>query len=194
MTRQFLATKGTAVSPSPLINIERTFKGMPAILMEEGKEVGHITDVVVHPIEGFVMGFVLITNDGKEQVLVANDCSINLTLGALMVMPGAWDDQQQIRTTLARGVRACESLLGIEVVTRNGKSLGRVIEVYATESELRTIYRVASYRLRFLVRGGTYLPGDLPIAWLERGARLIVPADTMERESFSTIDEVLKFV
>ena len=72
MTRQFLATKGTAVSPSPLINIERTFKGMPAILMEEGKEVGHITDVVVHPIEGFVMGFVLITNDGKEQVLVAN--------------------------------------------------------------------------------------------------------------------------
>lgn len=177
-----------------VLNLVREIKGMPVVMLQRGWRLGLIVDAIVHPTEGYVMGFVLITTEGQEQVLRASDCFVYRDSNVVVVTPDAWEEMLDTQTPLVSGVRVCEQLLDIEVVTNNGKSLGRIVEVYATEDELRTIYRVASYRLRFFVRGGVFLPGDLPLAWLEKGARLIVPADAMEHDSFSTLDDALRFV
>ncbi|MFN7931432.1 MAG: hypothetical protein U0Y68_26590 [Blastocatellia bacterium] len=60
--------------------------------------------------------------------------------------PDAWEDMQHTQSILAGGVRVSKQLLNLEVITNHGKSLGRVVDVYATEVELRTIYRVTTKR------------------------------------------------
>lgn len=195
-TVQLLSDK--TVKPENVFNLAQEVKGMPVIMLQRGQPMGIVVDVLIHPTEGFVMGLVLVNGDGQERLLLANDCFVYRDSNVVVVTPDAWLDALEatpaMRATLAAGVRVCETLLDAEVITNRGKSLGRIAEVYATEGELRTIYRVATYRLRFFVRGGFFLPGDLPLAWVERGARLIVPAEAMERESFSSLTDALKFV
>lgn len=176
------------------LNLAREVMGLPVMMLQRGAHLGTIVDVLVHPTEGFVLGFVLVNVEGQERLLRANDCFIYREPGVVVVTPDAWEEMEQLSASLVTGVRVCETLLDVEVLTNRGRSLGRVAEVYATEVELRTIYRVANYRLRLFVRGGFFLPGDLPVAWLERGARLIVPADAMERESFSSLEDALRMV
>lgn len=182
------------MTPENVLNLAREVKGMPVVILQRGQLLGTVMDTIVHPTDGVVMGLVLVNGAGEEQLLPANDCFVYRESNVVVVTPDAWEELPPTPNTLAAGVRVCKTLLDVEVITNQGQSLGRVVEVYATEVELRTIYRVATYRLRFFVRGGLFLPGDLPIAWLERGARLIVPADAIERESFSTLNEALKLV
>jgi sporulation protein YlmC with PRC-barrel domain len=176
------------------LNLAQAIKGMPVLMLQRGARLGTIVDAIVHPTEGLVQGFVLVNGAGQERLLRATDCLVYREPGVVVVTPDAWDEMEQTPAPLVLGVRVCETLLDVEVITNRGRSLGRVVEVYATEEELRTIYRVATYRWRFFVRGGFFLPGTLPVAWLERGARLIVPADAMERESFSSLADALRMV
>lgn len=181
-------------TPENVLNLTREIKGMPVEMLPQGRHLGTSVDAIVHPTEGVLLGLAMVNGDGQERLLRANDCLVNQESSVVLVTPDAWEELPLQPESFAAGVRVCETLLDVEVITNQGRSLGRVVEVYATEVKLRTIYRVATYRWRFLVRGGFFLPGDLPIAWLERGARLIVPADAIERESFSTLPEALKLV
>ncbi len=182
------------MNPETILNLTRELNGMPVVRLEGRQPVGVVTDAVVHPTDGVVLGLVVTDVERKEWVLRASDCFVYREQRLVLVTPDAWDEMQEMPPSFPGSARVHENLLGIEVVTQGGKSLGRVVEVYATEGELRTIYRVATSRLRLFVRGGFFVPGDLPLAWLEKGARLIVPADTMERETFSSLEDALKFV
>jgi uncharacterized protein YrrD len=182
------------MKPKNTLNLAREVTGLPVMMLQRGARLGTIVDAIVHPTEGFVQGLVLVNSAGQERLLRANNCFIYRDHKVVVVTPEAWEEMEQTPTSLVPGVRVCETLLDVEVITDRGRSLGRVAEVYATEAELRTIYRVANYRLRLFVRGGFFLPGDLPVAWLERGARLIVPADAMEHESFSSFEDALRMV
>ncbi len=181
------------MKPEKVLNIAQEIKGMPVIMLERGQRLGRIVDVIIHPTEGVVTGLVVSNEQGEERLLLAADCFVFQELGVAMVTPEGWDESQQMPEGLQGGLRICEQLQRLEVLTKNGKSLGQVVAVYATEVELRTIYRVATYRLRLFERSVFFIPGNLPQAWVKQRGRLIVSDEEVGRTSCSTLQEALKY-
>jgi hypothetical protein len=80
-------------------------------------------------------------------------------------------------------------MVGTNVVTEDGKLLGRVGEVHLSLETPRVTYRVAESTLQRFLGGGFYIAGDLPSAYSRDGVRMIVPPDTEERYAAESVDE-----
>lgn len=189
MSCPLLPFKCAVMDQVKTLNVASQLKGMPVLILDLGLMLGQVEDAIVDPVEGMVLGLVLLTPGGQERWLAADDVLVFGTLGVVLMTEDAWLDTCRIQASLQGGIRVCGNLLGVEVVTNQGKLLGRVLEVYATEDELRTVYRVAPSRLQLLFGGGFFMAGNLPCSWLEKGRRLIVTAETIERQTFSSLEE-----
>lgn len=180
------------MNQAQIINVASQLKGMPAVFSESGQGLGQVSDAIVHPTEGSLMGLI-VSFGGSERLLVAGDFYIFGSTGAVIVAEDAHLNMDKINAAIRDGVRVCRNLIGAEAITKSGRLLGRVTEIYVMEEQLRTIYRVASSRLQKMFGGGFYIAGNLPHAWSRNGARLIVNAEVSGREPFASLDEAARF-
>jgi len=181
------------VNQEQIINVARELKGSPLILSDSGRKIGQVSDAIVHPTEGSLLGLVA-TNLGVERLLLAEDFHLFSATGAVIMPEDTHLNLDKINGALRDGVCVCRDLIGAEAITNSGKLLGRVIEVYVMKEELRTIYRVASSRLQRMFGGGFFVAGNLPHAWSKIGARLIFNAEVNRPGPFASLDEAAYFV
>jgi hypothetical protein len=123
----------------------------------------------------------------------ARSCIIFAEKGAVIVAEDASVDLYSVYAGLGDGIRVCRDLIGAQVITKTGKCLGRVIEVYVKEDDLQTIHRIVTSKLQQLFGGGVFITGSLPYAWSKMGARLIVSNESVEREVFASLEEAARF-
>ena len=169
------------------MNVEKELKGMTVLRSDTGDKMGEVSDVIVHPVEGKVMGLIVRTDQGQERALATRDFFIGKD--AVMAEAGARFIEEGAEDRLEGGVPAMGEIVGTNVVTDEGKLLGRVSEVHISLEAPRTVYRVTESTLQQFMGGGFYIAGDLPSAYSRDGVRMIVPAGTDERHAVVIIDE-----
>ena len=169
------------------MNVEKQLKGMTVLRSDTGDKLGEVSDAIVHPVEGRVVGLIVRTDQGQERAIATRDFFIGKD--AVMAEAGARFIEEAASEKLEGGVPAIGEIVGTNVVTDEGKLLGRVSEVHISLEMPRAVYRVTESTLQRFLGGGFYIAGDLPSAYSRDGVRMIVPADTDERHAAVTIDE-----
>lgn len=171
-----------------IINVEKNLKGMTVLRVDTGNKMGEVSDAIVNPVEGKVMGLIVRADQKQERALAAQDFFIGKD--AVMAIAGARFVEEESGNNLKDGVPALGEIIGTNIVTNEGKFLGRVSEVHISLEMPRAVYRVTESTLQRFMGGGFYIAGDLPHAYSQDGVRLIVPADTEDRYAVMIIDEV----
>jgi sporulation protein YlmC with PRC-barrel domain len=164
-------------------------RGMTILDSSSGARVGEVTDAIIHPTGGRLLGIALKTADGERRVLATQE--IRIGEDAVMTAPGAHarpaDDVDAVR----EGVSASEGIIGANVVTDAGKLIGRISEVHISMDHPRTVYRVTESTLQKWFGGGFYIAGNVPRGYAGDKPRLIVPADVEERLAANSVIEAL---
>lgn len=149
--------------------------------------MGEVSDAIIHPVEGKVMGLIVRTDQRQEHALAAQDFFIGKD--AVMAKAGARFIEEDGGEKLEGGVPAIGEVVGTNIVTADGQLLGRVSEVYISLDLSHSVYRVTESTLQKFWGGGFYIAGDLPSTYSQDGVRLIVPADTEERHAVRAVGE-----
>ncbi|HET9529929.1 MAG TPA: BON domain-containing protein [Blastocatellia bacterium] len=172
-----------------LLDVGNDVKGKTVLRSRTGEKLGEVTDVIVHPIQGTVLGLLLRGPEGQERALVAQDFVIGND--AVMASETASMDEENLRSALSEGVPASRNIVGASVVTEDGNLVGRISQVLFSMDTRRAVYRIAESKLKQLFGGGFYLAGDVVRAYSPDGGRIIVPVDTGDRFAAQSPDEAL---
>src|SRR5688500_10041197 len=92
-----------------------------------GDRMGEISDIVVQPTEGRLLGIILKTSDGEESILPL--ASMRIGENAVMAETDAPLEVRSSSVTLEQGVAAAGRLVGANVVTDDGRLLGKINDV-----------------------------------------------------------------
>lgn len=171
------------------LNVASDLKGMTVLTADSGEKLGEVLDALIHPVEGTVLGIVLRTADGERRVIPTQNFSIGVD--AVMAVRGSVAQTNNTTGAIGGGVEAVGELVGTNVITEDGKLLGRVREVHILAGHPQAIYRVAETTLQRFFGGGFYLAGNVPRSYSTDGVRMIVPADTEERYAVSSLAEAI---
>jgi sporulation protein YlmC with PRC-barrel domain len=172
------------------LNIASELRGRAVVVPDTAEKLGEVSDLIVHPTDGRVLGLILRAAEGEERALRVDDFVIGPE--AVMAAEGALLDLGDLRDSLSGGARACGELVGVSVVTEDGKLLGRVSEIHASVKRPWIFYRVAGSALQRFLGGGFFIAGNVPHFYSREGLRLIVPADTADHCAASSLAEVLQ--
>ncbi len=164
------------------------FQGMAVLDSETGAKLGEVADVIVHPTEGRVLGITIKDTGGDVMALGVHEILIGAD--AVMAQGAATLEKWMPGTNVAETALASGEVIGTNIVTEDGRLIGKVNDVYISTETPRTFYRVAGSALQRFLGGGFFIPGDLPHAISSDGIRMIVPADT-EEQAASSIDEAI---
>ncbi|HEY7547355.1 MAG TPA: PRC-barrel domain-containing protein [Blastocatellia bacterium] len=162
------------------LDVASELKGMPVFASNTSKKLGEVTDAIVHPTEGKLLGIALLTPEGKERALALGDFQIGMEV--VTAEESALSDPKILCGTPAGGNYVCREIVGASVVTDDGNLLGRVIDVYIWAEPSRVLYRVAQSTMQRLF-GGFFMAGSVPHSYSSSGLRMIVPVDTKERHA-----------
>jgi sporulation protein YlmC with PRC-barrel domain len=183
------------------LNNMSQLKKMPVVLPETGKTVGQISDVIIHPTEGTVLGLIMRSIKGEIWAVAVNDFFIFTKNNVVVVLDGAFSDQTGVREKIADGISACREAIGARIVTEKGKYIGEVSDVWISEEPLRAVYQVLESLWQKYFGRGFFISADLPYAWSRNGTRFIVrevelirnrasqPADAFGSDGHETITE-----
>lgn len=172
-----------------MLNVAGDLKGRAVLKSDTGEKLGEVEDLIIHPTNGHVLGIALRSMKGASVVLGVGDCIIGPD--AVMVAVGALRPTTDTGDALAGGINS-GTLIGANVVTEEGKLLGRVSEVHVSEKFQIAIYRVAESTLQRFFGGGFFLAGNLPLAYSLDGKRLIVPSDTENKHARPSLAEAVE--
>lgn len=170
-----------------MISIEKDLKGMSVLNSGSGEKLGEVEDAIVYPVEGQILGIVLDSGEKQRQAILTNDLFIGPD--AVMVAPNFRFEALGHSESLTNGI-AAHNLVGMNVVTEGGRLVGRVSEVYVSLRRPRIAYHIATSTIQRFLGGGFYLAGEVPTAYSQDGARIIVPEDTDERFAASSLEEI----
>ncbi|MEP7340123.1 MAG: PRC-barrel domain-containing protein [Acidobacteriota bacterium] len=169
-----------------IMDVASDLKGRAVLKSDTGEKLGQVEDVIINPTNGWVVGIALRSVEGATISLSAQDYVIGRD--AVMVRPGTLKPTTLAGDTLAGGVNS-SAIVGANVVTEDGKLLGRVSEVHVSEDRSVAIYHVVESTLQRFFGGGFFLAGDVPQAYSQEGRRLIVPANTEDMHARSSLAE-----
>jgi sporulation protein YlmC with PRC-barrel domain len=172
------------------LDVEGQFRGIPVISSEGGDKLGEVLDVIVHPADGAVLGLIVRNPEGGNRVLSTTDFFIGTD--AVMVTRGAQFSGEDIVKTMSEGLYALRDIVGTNVISENGKLLGRVSEVHLLVTAPMVIYRIAGSRMQRLFGKGFFIPGDLPLSFSHDRTRMVVPASTEDRFADLSLIQVLE--
>lgn len=152
------------------------------------KRLGEVTDAIVHPTEGRLLGLGVRTLEGNERVLLAvcphegdervlNEHDFRIGAESVITIENALCDPKDLDTSLAGGAYACSELVGAKVVTDEGRLLGSVSEVHLLVQDRKVLYRVTESKWKRPFGGGFLMAGNAPRSYSRAGMRLIVPFD-----------------
>jgi len=171
------------------LNVAKDLRGMPLLAADTGAKLGEISDAVIHPTEGRVMGVVVRTLDGDDLRIRLGDIIIGED--AVMTSGEAFERAGDYAREMAAGFRAVDEMIGSNVVTEEGVLLGRISEVYIRVDKPQAVYRIIESRLQKFFGGGFFLAGDVARSFAPDATRMIVPADTEQRYAASSLSEAL---
>lgn len=157
--------------------------------------LGQVSDALIHPLRGTLLGLLICNDAGIEKLLSAESFVIHDAAKAVIALDPPRAEGTEVERILNEGVRAIDELLAAEIVTQDGRLLGRINDIYlqnATLDSLPVIYHItASFWQRHITGGGSYLAGDVPSHYSHTGNRLIVPADTKHRDARRSLKDSL---
>jgi sporulation protein YlmC with PRC-barrel domain len=172
-----------------VLNVESHLRGMPVITADGGERLGDVTDAVVHPTHGRLLGVVIRTPEREDRIVP--EALFTIGVDAIMVQGEIRGERADVRDEIRSGTLASKGLVGTNVVTEDGTLLGRVSEVFVSASEPRTALRVVESSIQQFFGGGFYMRGDVPSSYAPDGTRMIVPSDTREHRAAESADEAL---
>ena len=147
---------------------------MPVCATGSSQAIGDITDALIQPTEGRLLGLALRMENGAERVVPAR----RLEVGAecISIIRGeegtTWREDGS-----ATGVRALRDLRGANVITDEGELLGHVREIQVSPSDGRVAYGIAEMPLlQRIFRRGFVIEGSVARSYSRAGSRLIVHA------------------
>src|SRR6266481_6612507 len=151
--------------------------GRAVLSVESANELGHVYDLVVHPTKGELAGLSVQISD-QSQVLVSQDEIHSIGPDAVMVNSDqslvAFDQSPIKAFPLAR-----INLIGVEVITQDGKLLGEISNVYVHLGDASLfVYEVRSSLLDKLLGHALYFPASFGCAFADDASRLIVSNNT----------------
>lgn len=175
------------------LNAAKELKGMTVLNAGSGEKLGEVTDALINlaqgPTQGQMIGIALRTPEGEMRALASRDFFIGVD--AVMAAKEARLETLGQSEALTGGVPAHE-LVGINIVTEDGKLLGRVSEVYISTGQSQAVYHVAESTLQRFFGGGFYIAGNVPRAYSPDGVRMIVPDDTENSRAIASLAEVIQ--
>lgn len=166
------------------VNFETELKGMSVLDIATGEKIGSVSDIIINPTEGKVLGLAIIRSDKEVRAVSADQ--IQIGADAVMMADRAME-ALDYSGRFAQAVPA-RDLLGSNVVTQDGRLVGSIRSIHLAPVELNLYYRVAASTLQSVFGRGFYISGDLPTAFSRDGKRMIVPPDvetTHARKSLS---------
>lgn len=170
-------------------NVAKNLRGMPLLAVDTGAKLGEIRDAIIQPVEGRVIGVIVRTLDNDELRLRIDDVIIGPD--AVMTSWESFAHAGDRSSEMAGGARALDELAGTNIVTEDGDLLGRISEVYIRADKPLAVYRVAESKIQKFLGRGFFLSADAARSYAPDGARLIVPADTVERYASSSLGGAL---
>jgi sporulation protein YlmC with PRC-barrel domain len=172
------------------IRVTKHLLGKVVLDAETAWKKGVVTDVVINPVEGTVVALLFRAPSGEELALALDGFFINGEATAVIEIGEPMTDPDVLKQAMENGARAEGELVGSDVVTKDGRLLGRVTEVLLQTNPMRVIYQIATSRWQRFFGGGIYLADGAPCAYSRVGARLIAPSDT--RYVFRSLMESVK--
>jgi sporulation protein YlmC with PRC-barrel domain len=174
------------------LNNMSQLKKMPVVLPETGKTVGQISDVIIHPTEGTVLGLIMRSIKGETWAVAVNDFFIFTKNNVVVVLDGAFSDQTGVREKIADGISACREAIGARIVTEKGKYMGDVCDVWIAEEPLRVVYQVFESAWQKYFGRGFFISADLPYVWSRNGTRFIVREVELTRNRAARPEEAIR--
>ena len=200
-----------SIDPSELeaLDLQRELTGRrvqldpsSSVASSPGSVLDLLLDVLTGRVEGVVCRTSPESNGRYPRVLVSHLAQVELSVeGTLIVTcsnpsPAGFlspviDDGEWRRATPTLAL-ASGDLQGARVVTRDGRLIGQVAEIYLVPRVLRVFYRVSASRWRRILGEDGYLRGDLPYAYSRDARRLFVPAELTARQLFPTLSAAIE--
>lgn len=169
------------------VSLRRDLKGTVVLDAETAHKLGYATDVVINPAQGNVLALIFQSPSGQERALAGEDFLIHDEAKAVIAFGDPFADNATLTRALKEGVSADSELVGADVVTEDGKMLGRITDVFIQTEPMHVIYRVTKSLWQRLFDGGVYLIGNTVRTYSCLGGRLIVPANTKKRLAYRSL-------
>jgi sporulation protein YlmC with PRC-barrel domain len=174
------------------LNTVSQLKKMPVVLPETGETVGQISDLIIHPTEGTVLGLTVQSTESVTWAVAVNDFFIFNRNNVVVVLESALSSQTDALEKMAGGISVFREAIGARIVTDKGKYLGYVGDVLLTEEPLVAVYQVLESHWQKYFGRGFYILADLPYAWSREGTRFIVREDEVMHHRSSQPDEAIR--
>lgn len=168
------------------VDFETKLKGMSVLQSSSGARLGTISNLVVNPADGGLLGIVMTRPDKEARAIAIGD--VHLGDDAAMVADGSFLPVD-FSGAFAGGALATE-LIGAKIVTEDGRLLGRVTQVHVRPEPRGVVYRVAESALQRVFGGGFYISGAYLKAYSREGKRMIVPLDVKEKHAKKSLKDV----
>jgi len=152
--------------------------GRPVLSVETANKLGQVHDLIVDPTKGEMVGFSVQTSD-QSHLLIDNQEIHRIGPDAVMV-----NSEQSLvspdQSPLKAFPFAKNNLIGVKVITEDGKLLGEIAKVYVHLEETTGlfIYEVRSSILDKLLGNALYFPASFGCAFADDSTRLVVSNDT----------------
>lgn len=170
------------------LNVEKDLKGMAVLKVDTGGKLGCVSDAVIHPVEGKVLGIIVHTREDGDRILLSS----HFFIGTDAVMADAKARFEDLPSDkLDRGVPGLGAVVGTNLVTEGGRLVGRVSEVYVSTERPVAVYRVVGSTLQKFFGGGFFIPADVAQAYSPGGVRMIVPADLEDRYAAPSLEDAM---
>jgi uncharacterized protein YrrD len=168
------------------LDVLKDLKEMAIINSNTGEKLGIVQDALVNPTQGRLLGLLYRDSGGQTYALSIQ----NILIGRDAVMTGKdFRPETEGQSEMLHDGIATEQLKGANVVTGDGRLLGRISAVYVSADQPNIAYHVTESALQRFFGGGFYLAGEVPHAYAPDGVRLIVPEETDHRFAVATLDE-----
>ncbi len=165
------------VATSAIQNID-VLIGRAVLSVETANKLGQVQDLIVHPTKGEMVGLSVQISD-QSHLLVSNEEIHSIGPDAVMVN----SDQSLVspdESPLKAFAFAKNNLIGVKVITEDGKLLGEIANIYIhiEETMCLFIYEVRTSILDKLLGHALYFPASSGCAFADDSTRLVVSNDT----------------
>jgi sporulation protein YlmC with PRC-barrel domain len=67
-----------------VLNVDKDLRGMSVLKSDDGVKMGEVSDAVIHPDEGKMLGIIVRTPRGEERILLSSSFFIGIGVNAVM--------------------------------------------------------------------------------------------------------------
>lgn len=152
--------------------------GKTVLSLATGNQIGQVTDVLIDPISGVLLGLILSATAGGEAGLPIEKV---YNIGRDAIMAISEDSLVAPESGELIPGEPVSRLVGTKIITDSGEVLGQISDVFAVlKPPPRIFYEVQQSLLDRLLGRAFFIPASLGHALSDDFARLVVPDITVD--------------